>query len=49
LKGRSYVFFLSSLKNDKGQVICSMGDRGPELVEVEEGSPGPVGAPEAHL
>jgi hypothetical protein len=41
LKGRRYVFFLVSMKWDKGQVIGSMAARGPELIEgIGEGSGG---------
>ena len=32
-KGKLYVFFLVSLKNDNGQVIGSLSDRPPELLE----------------
>ena len=32
-KGKLYVFFLVSLKNDNGQVIGSLADRPPELLE----------------
>ena len=48
LKGRRYVFFLVSLKWDKGQVIGSMAERGLELLEeTGDGSGGPVAAPQA--
>ena len=33
VKGKLYVFFLTSLKNDRGQVIGSLSDRAPELLE----------------
>jgi hypothetical protein len=47
LKGRRYVFFLVSLKWDKGQVIGQMAARGAELIEgIEGGSGGPVPAPQ---
>jgi len=32
-KGKLYVFFLVSLKNDNGQVIRSLSDRPPELMK----------------
>ena len=32
-KGKLYVFFLASLKNDNGQVIGSLADRPPELLQ----------------
>jgi hypothetical protein len=46
MKGKLYVFFLVSLKNERGQVTGSLGDRKPELLELdEEEGGGPVGAP----
>ena len=44
-KGRLYVFFLVSLKNDNGQVIGSLSDRPPELLQDEEAEEETVGAP----
>ena len=42
-KGRRYVFFLVSLKWDKGQVIGSRQRVGPELIDgIGEGSDGPA-------
>ena len=45
-KGRRYVFFLTKMNQEHGQVLCSMADRGPELIEdaTEEGGV-PVAAP----
>ena len=45
-KGKLYVFFLVSLKNDNGQVIGSLADRLPELLEDQpEAEEETVGAP----
>ena len=44
-KGKLYVFFLVSLKNDNGQVIGSLADRPPELLQDEEAAEETVGAP----
>jgi hypothetical protein len=44
-KGKLYVFFLASLKNDNGQVIGSLSDRPPELLDDDEGGAGPVAGP----
>jgi hypothetical protein len=43
-KGKRYAFFLTSLKNENGQVIGSLSDRPPEMVE-EQQPVGTVGAP----
>ncbi len=46
IRGRKYVFFLTSLRWERGQVSARMTDREPE--EVEEEAPGaPQGAPGA--
>jgi hypothetical protein len=44
-KGKLYVFFLVSLKNDNGQVIGSLADRLPELLQDEGAAEETVGAP----
>ena len=44
-KGKLYVFFLTSLKNDNGQVIGSLSDRPPELLQDQPEEEGTVGAP----
>ncbi|MGA3169563.1 MAG: hypothetical protein ABSE62_00975 [Chthoniobacteraceae bacterium] len=44
-KGKLYVFFLTSLKNDNGQVIGSLSDRAPELLQDEQAEEETVGAP----
>ena len=44
-KGKLYVFFLTSLKNDNGQVIGSLSDRPPELPQDEGEEEETVGAP----
>ena len=44
-KGKQYVFFLVSLKNDNGQVIGSLSDRPPELLQDQPEEEGTVGAP----
>jgi hypothetical protein len=32
-KGKQYVYFITSCKNERGQVVCHMGERAPELLE----------------
>jgi hypothetical protein len=44
-KGKLYVFFLISLKNDNGQVIGSLSDRPPELLQDQPEEVGTVSAP----
>ena len=44
-KGNLYVFFLTSLKNDNGQVIGSLSDRAPELLQDDAAEEETVGAP----
>jgi hypothetical protein len=44
-KGKLYVFFLVSLKNDNGQVIGSLADRPPELLQDDPAAEETVGAP----
>ena len=44
-KGKLYVFFLVSLKNDNGQVIGSLADLPPELLQDEGEEEETVGAP----
>jgi hypothetical protein len=44
-KGKLYVFFLTSLKNDNGQVIGSLSDRPPELLQDQPEEEGTVGGP----
>lgn len=46
-KGRKYVFFLASIKEEHGQVIGYLSDRPPELlVEDGEKDGGPSAAPQ---
>lgn len=46
VKGGLYVFFLTSLNREHGQVICFMAEREPELIEDgRERDGGPEGAP----
>ena len=44
IRGRKYVFFLTSLRWERGQVSARMAEREPEEVE-EEALGAPVGAP----
>jgi hypothetical protein len=44
-KGKLYVFFLVTLKNDNGQVIGSLADRAPELLDDEDNEGETGGAP----
>ena len=40
IRGRKYVFFLDSLRWERGQVTCRMATREPEEIEGAEEAPG---------